>query len=195
MRKLIPGCYLLLVVSLAFSLTAAEEYAGYLSVNDEDYGYWESRPMVLLGGEPSPLDEYSGSTTELALELGHDLAQGLVRQYSPQSVSLSSAAATATETVQDAAGAASGYTPSRPPRGGGEWVFLHEFLAFGFGQYEGSEATHHVYCDRAPAVWAWLAGDSTDGASPDEIANRLIENEHGMARLKIVCDKTMAVTR
>lgn len=193
MCKLIAGVHVLLTLSLAASTAAADDYAGYLSVNDEDYGYWQGRPMVWVGEHRLPLDEHAGSSHEIAFELEHDLAQGLVRQYTRQKSAVDSGVLQATVS-ETAHGTAGGRDPSEPPRGEGTWVFLYEFDSFGFGQYEGSDATHHLYCDRAPSVWAWLAGGATEGASPDDVADRVIKDERGKARLKFDCDREMAVT-
>jgi len=179
-------CFLLLLTG---SLSAASDYNGYLSVNDEDYGYWEARVIIFPGGERVVLDEYTQSITgTLVFELGHDLARGLVRQFTPRE----EAEATGSISVSDEA-VASGKREVAPPRGKGQWVFLSDFGAFGFGQYEGQLTTAHVYCTDRPKVWAWLAGPRVEGSSPDDVADLLIQTENGMARLKLGCARPLTV--
>jgi hypothetical protein len=137
------------------------------------------------------LDEYAGKTKDIAFELEHDLARGLVRQFTAPA---KAGSAPMGSSVSEMSGAASGVTETEPPRGGGQWVFLHEFDSFGFGQYQGSDATHHVYCSGKAKVWAWLAGAGGEQSTPDDVANLVIIDEQGMARLKLSCDSAMAVT-
>ena len=180
------------VLLMTASLSGAAEYNGYLTVNDEDYGYWEARVTIFPGSGAVALDEHTDPIVgTLVFELGHDLAQGLVRQYISRpsaDAALSTGASTA-----GSAGVASGKREVAPPRGEGVWVFLADFDSFGFGQYEGSETTAGVYCTHGPKVWAWLAGPRTEGASADDVADLLIQNESGLARLKLGCDRPITV--
>ena len=183
-----------LLMSLA---VAAVEYYGYLTVNDEDYGYWEGQPMVFVEGKRTPLEDLANPITEpLEFELSLDLVQGLVRQYAsrPAEQAVNSAAAmsaTAAEAV-DKAGAAS---PSQAPTGEGSWVRFGSFQTLGFGQYEDADATYAVYCDRNPSTWVWIAGRSIEGLSPDDAANRVLKDDNGMARLRLGCEGAMEVSR
>ncbi len=188
MRNVTVVSCCLLASLLGAASAGALEYAGYLSVNDDDYGYWEGRPMVFVDGDRLPLDEQHGATSEYVFALSHDLAQGLVRQFIPRAESERQGNMLGA-VAEEATGVARGRKESEPPRGDGTWVPLSEFYAFGFGQYEGSDPTLHVYCDDGPEVWAWLSGPHPPSASPDDAADRVIRDELDMARLKLRCDR------
>jgi hypothetical protein len=190
--RLVTFCTLALAI--AASPTRAGDENGFLTVNDEDYGYWEGRPMVLLHGDEVPIDEVTGRHSELTFELEHDLAQGLVRQYTRQRQG-EGAATPAGGSVSEAAGVASGTTPTEPPAGAGEWVHLYRFASFGFGLYQDGDATHSAYCAHGPEVWAWLSTGASDRSSPDEVADLLIRDGNGMARLKFSCERPIELTQ
>ena len=174
-------------------VAAAIEYYGYLTVNDEDYGYWQGQPMVFVKGKRTPLEELASPIAEpLVFELSHDLVQGLVRQFVRRPVDSS---AELSATVSEAAGAAGVASASQPPVGEGSWVRFGDFQTLGIGQYEDSDPTYGVYCDRNPSTWVWLAGGSIDGLSPDDAAIRVLKDENGMARLKLGCEHAMEVSR
>lgn len=180
------------VACAAVALPArAIDYAGYLSVNDEDYGYWEGAVVTFDGDDRVRLDERSGARREYVFAIGHDLARGLVRQYIPRRPQEIRG-----DTVEERAAVASGRSPEEPepPSGRGTWVRLGDFVTFGFGQYEGSDANLHVYCDDEPEVWAWLSGPHIEGEDPDDAANRLIADELEMARLKLRCGREIEPT-
>ena len=176
--------------------SAADEYNGYLSINDEDYGYWEGRPTIHFAGSTVPIDELTGVHTLVTFDIGHDLARGLVRsttdqrqrEAQPQQDGAVSIATEADVAVSGASG------EPEPPRGEGEWRFLYRYTTIGIGLYQGSDATHHLYCDSGASVFAWLGAGVTDQTSPDDAANRLIIDENGMARLRFACEKPISVT-
>ena len=169
------------------------EYTGYLTVNDEDYGYWQGRLTVVVAGARQPLDTVLGSTVEsIEFELSHDLGQGLVRQFVPRSRTTRGVAAAGVAEASDMAG---GATPAETVVGNSGWARFGSFQTFGFGQYEGSDVAASVYCDRNPSVWVWAAGGSIEAASPDAAANRVTKGENGMARLRLSCERAMEVSK
>lgn len=193
MRKAARCMTFIATVLLISRAAVAAEYYGYLTVNDEDYGYWEGQPMLIVGGERLALEAVNGPIAEpLAFELSHDVVQGLVRQFVLRP---SSSRMEASSTVSDAAGAAGSQASSAEPVAEGSWVPFGKFQTFGFGQYEGSDPTYGVYCDRNPSVWVWLAADSIEGLSPDDAADRVLGDENGMARLMLGCEAAMEVSR
>ena len=193
MRKTANCLVFVSAAVLASHAAAAVEYYGYLTVNDEDYGYWQGQPMAYEGGKRTPLDELASPISEaLVFELSHDLAQGLVRQFVSRPAEAAVEASAMVSEIADAAGVDS---PSQPPEGQGSWVRFGKFQTLGFGQYEDSDATYGVYCERNPSTWVWLAGESLEGLSPDDAANRVLADENGMARLKLGCEGAMEVSR
>ena len=191
----VAQCITLVSAALLFSQGAtAVDYTGYLTVNDEDYGYWEGQAMVLEDGQRTPLENLAGPiTAPIAFETSHDLAQGLVRQFVQAAVQSTSEPGATMAEAADLAGSAAAIS-SEPPSGEGSWVRFGDFQTLGFGQYEGSDTSYGVYCDRNPSVWVWFAGDSVEGLSPDEAANLVLQDENGMARLRLGCDEAMEVT-
>ena len=169
------------------------QYTGYLTVNDEDYGYWEGQPMVVVAGERKPLEELVGLSAEpLVFELAHDLVQGLVRQFVTRPTDPAAEMSMAVSETADAAGVA-----AAPQNSVGEnsWVRIGNFQTLGVGQYEGSDPTYGIYCDRNPSVWVWLAGDRIEELSPEDAANRVLKDDNGMARLKLACEGGMELSR
>ncbi len=193
MRK-VAQCFAVVSTALLAETAAAAQFTTYMTVNDEDYGYSEGPLIVRMDEKRTQLEELAGLVTEsLVFELGHDLVQGLVRQYVPRLADSTAAMSMAVSEAADAAGAAA--SAQQIPVGENSWVRIGKFQTLGVGQYEGPDPTYGVYCDRSPSVWVWLAAASIEGLSPDDAANRVLKDENGMAWLKLACEGGLEVSK